>query len=97
MISTRTKSLDEWLDKKEESEGKSIMVHNVNVKYEENRVLEEFWVISGTHRVETGVFVTDKEFVSKDLDHEPSMQEIAQFLYEEKADFAHVKKKYRLK
>lgn len=87
-----------------ESEEKS-MLHNVTVKHEENKVLEEFWVIkamkkdfkSGFMNYSCGFSAQIGALIIKEqeLDHEPAPQEIAQFLSDAKADFVSVKQNYR--
>lgn len=82
------------IKKYQESEGKS-MLHNVTIKYEESKVLEEFWVMRA---VKEGKLTFDfKKTVidERKLDHEPSKSEIAQFLSDSKADFVSVVQNYR--
>lgn len=80
-----------------ESEGKS-MLHNVTVKHEENKVLEKYWLMRA---IEDGDMYgepqpTPKRVISeKELNHEPTPQEIAQFLFDAKADFVSVVQNYR--
>lgn len=73
--------------KMNESEEKS-MLHNVTVKHEENKVLESYYVMCGTSDMGT-------RKVEKELDHEPTPDEIAQFLFDSKADFVSVVQNYR--
>lgn len=93
LIQVNSNKLDFWAGKENnESEEKS-MLHNVTVKHEENKALEEFWVMRAvvsdcTKKVKA---VTDE----KELDHEPTPQEIAQFLSDGKADFVSVVQNYR--
>lgn len=77
-----------------ESEEKS-MLHNVTVKHEENKVLKEFWVMKTERTTETVPGGVRKEWKEQELDHEPTPNEIAQFLYESKADFVSVVQNYR--
>lgn len=77
-----------------ESEGKS-MLHNVTVKHEENKVLEEFLVMKAERTTETVPGGVRKEWKEQELDHEPTPQEIAQFLYESHAEFVSVVQNYR--
>lgn len=72
---------------KKESERKS-MLHNVTVKHEENKVLEKYYVMCGTS--DMGIRKIEKE-----LDHEPTPNEIAQFLSESRSDFVSVVQNYR--
>lgn len=78
-----------------ESEEKS-MLHNVTVKHEENKALEEIWIMQA---VKKAVMITalniDGVIKKKELDHEPTPQEIAQFLSDSKADFVSVVQNYR--
>lgn len=79
-----------------ESEEKS-MLHNVTVKHEENKVLERYWVMQATKKgaakIQVGYF--DEILGEKELDHEPTPDEIAQFLSDSKADFVSVVQNYR--
>lgn len=77
-----------------ESEGKT-MTHNVEVTTTENKVIEEYWVMRA---VKENVIVqgrTKQVFKEQELTHEPTPQEIAQFLSESKADFVSVEHNYR--
>lgn len=79
-----------------ENEGKS-MLHNVTVKHEENKVLEKYWLMRAIKDGDMyGQPPTPKRVISeKELDHEPTADEIAQFLSDSKADFASVVQNYR--
>lgn len=79
-----------------ESEEKS-MLHNVTVKHEEDKVLEEFWLMRTIKDGDMcGQPTTQKRVISeRELDHEPTPDEIAQFLYDSKADFVSVVQNYR--
>lgn len=88
------KYLSQEPPRKLESEGK-LMLHNVTVKHEENKVLEEFWVMRA---IKEGKLPFDfKKMVidERNLDHEPNKNEIAQFLSDSKADFVSVLQNYR--
>lgn len=78
-----------------ESEEKS-MLHNVTVKHEENKVLEKYWLMRAERTVETVPGGVRKEWKEQELDHEPTPNEIAQFLSDSKADFVSVVQNYRL-
>lgn len=90
--------------KMNESEGKP-MLHNVTVKHEENKVLEEFWVMRAMKRGSQSDFMIlqaelhigkgDLIIKEQELDHEPTQNEIAQFLSDSKADFVSVVQNYR--
>ena len=82
------------LKKNQESEEKS-MLHNVTVKHEENKVLEEFWVMKAERTTEAVAGGVRKEWKEQELDHEPTPDEIAQFLSDSKADFVSVVQNYR--
>lgn len=71
-----------------ESEEKS-MLHNVTVKVEENKVLETYWTIRGNIKGNS-LLIPYRE-----LDHEPTPEEIAQFIHRNKVDYAFVEKDYR--
>lgn len=89
LIQAGQNELDFWIGKEcKESEGKS-MLHNVTVKVEENKVLETYWTIRGN--IKGNSFLRPYH----ELDHEPTPEEIAQFIYRNKVDFAFVEKDYR--
>lgn len=79
-----------------ESEEKS-MLHNVTVKIEENKVLETYWLMRAIKDGDMyGEPPTPKRVISeKECTHEPTPQEIAQFLSDAKADFVSVVQNYR--
>ncbi len=74
------------------------MLHNVTVKIEENKVLETYWLMRA---IKDGYMYgepqpTPKRVIAeKKLDHEPTPNEIAQFLSDSKADFVSVAQNYR--
>lgn len=86
------------IKKYQESEEKS-MLHNVTVKHEENKVLEKYWLMRAIKDGDMrGQPPTSKRVISeKELDHEPTPDEIAQFLSDSKADFVSVVQNYRFK
>ena len=71
------------------------MLHNVTVKHEENKVLEEFWVMRAIKEGKLPFGFKKTVIDERKLDHEPSKNEIAQFLYESHADFVSVVQNYR--
>lgn len=106
-INILTSALDEVesnAKSENESEGKS-MLNNVTVKHEENKVLEEFWIMQAIKKdfqcdcmiTCAGIFMGkgDKLLEEKELNHEPTPDEIAQFLFDAKADFVSVAQNYR--
>lgn len=80
-----------------ESEEKS-MLHNVVVKHEESKLLEKYWLMG---EIKDGDMYgqpqpTPKRVISEqELNHEPTTDEIAQFLSESGADFVSVVQNYR--
>ena len=88
----------EW--NKFESEEKS-MLHNVTVRKAENKKLEEFWIMRAVHEIRERDSETKREKINfhviedVELGHEPTPQEIAQFLSDSKADFVSVVQNYR--
>ncbi len=82
----------EW--NKFESEEKS-MLHNVTVKHEENKVLEEFWVMRAEKKEGKYPIPYSEAVKENELDHAPTLDEIAQFLSDSKADFVSVVQNYR--
>lgn len=79
-----------------ESEEKS-MLHNVTVKQKENKVLEKYWLMRAIKDGDMyGEPTTPKRVISeKECTHEPTPNEIAQFLSDSKADFVSVVQNYR--
>lgn len=105
LIQVDSNKLDFWTGKEnKESEEKS-MLHNVTVKHEENKVLKEHCAMIA--RKEFPIFehiafnnepIPEKVIKSikmEELDHEPTPNEIAQFLSDSKADFVSVVQNYR--
>lgn len=97
-----TDNLDFWI---KESEDKT-MTHEVEITTTENKVIEEYWVIRGMRSADIAEYNINthvsKSFKNKDLineekelNHKPTLQEIAQFLSESKADFVSVEHNYR--
>lgn len=92
------------IKKYREREEKTIL-HNVTVKHEESKVLEQYWVMQAIQKdFQTDCMITcagifagkgDKLLDSKELNHKPTPNEIAQFLYESHADFVSVVQNYR--
>lgn len=85
------------IKKYRESEEKS-MLHNVTVKREENKVLEKYWLMRAIKDGDMYGYPqqTPKRVIAeKELDHEPTPNEIAQLLYESHADFVSVVQNYR--
>lgn len=80
----------------QESEEKS-MLHNVTIKYEENKTLEKYWLMRAVKDGDMyGQPPTPKRVISeKECTHEPTLDEIAQFLSDSKADFVSVMQNYR--
>lgn len=88
-----------------EREEKS-MLHNVTIKHEENKVLEWVWIMIAMRNSKLAEY-DPKTKITKDLgeesrvmdkrelDHAPTLDEIAQFLSDSKADFVSVVQKYR--
>ena len=73
------------------------MLHNVTVKHEESKVLEKYWLMRTIKDGDMyGQPPMPKRVISeKELDHEPTPNEIAQFLSDSKADFVSVVQNYR--
>lgn len=76
------------IKKYQESEEKS-MLHNVTVKVEENKVLETYWTIRGVNKSDSLL----RPY--RELDHEPTPEEIAQFIHRNKVDYAFIEEDYR--
>lgn len=88
-----------------ESEEKS-MLHNVTIKHEENKVLEWVWVMIAMRnsklaeydpktRITKDLGEESRVMDKKELSHAPTLDEIAQFLSDSKADFVSVVQNYR--
>lgn len=85
------------IKKYQEREEKS-MLHNVTVKHEENKVLEKYWFMRAIKDGDMYGYPqpTPKIVISeKECTHEPTPNEIAQFLSDSKADFVSVVQNYR--
>lgn len=82
------------IKKYQESEGKS-MLHNVTIKYEKNKTLEKYWLMRAEKKEGKYPIPYSESFKEKELDHEPTPNEIAQFLSDSKADFVSVVQNYR--
>lgn len=82
------------IKKYQESEEKS-MLHNVTVKHEENKVLEKYWIMRTEKKEGKYPIPYSESFKEQELDHEPTPNEIAQFLSDAKADFVSVVQNYR--
>ncbi len=106
LIQAGQNELDFWIKKSEnESEEKS-MLHNVTIKHEENKVLEKYWEMIAKKECEVAEFNMKtrkstpmkkqiEDIKREESDHEPTPQEIAQFLSDSKADFVSVVQNYR--
>lgn len=95
LIQVGQNKLDFWIGKEcKESEEKS-MLHNVTVKHEENKVLEEIWVMRAVKEGKLPFDFKKTVIDERKLDHEPSKNEIAQFLSDTGADFVSVVQNYR--
>lgn len=96
-INLLTSALDEVesnAKSENESEEKS-MLHNVTVKHKENKVLEEFWVMRAEKKEGKYPIPYSESVKENELDHAPTLDEIAQFLSDSKADFVSVVQNYR--
>lgn len=81
------------------------MLHSVTVKHEENKVLEKYCLIRAMKNGYRSDFMIstselqigkgDLIIKEQELDHEPTPNEIAQFLSDSKADFVSVVQNYR--
>ncbi len=71
------------------------MLHNVTVKYEESKVLEQYWVIELWRESKMPPDFKDVLVWKRIFKHEPTSNEIAQFLHESHADFVSVVQNYR--
>lgn len=97
LIQVGQNKLDFWIKKSEKESGEKSMLHNVTVKHEENKVLEKYWLMRAIKDGDMyGEPPTPKRVISeKECTHEPTPQEIAQFLSDSKADFVSVVQNYR--
>ena len=80
-----------------ESEEKP-MLHNATVKHGEDKVLEKYWLMRAIKDGDMYGYPqpTPKRVISEqELNHEPTPQEIAQFISDSKADFVSVAQNYR--
>ena len=87
----------EAINKKFQESEEKPMLHNATVKHEENKVLEKYWLLRAIKDGDMhGQPPIPKRVISEqEIDHEPTPQEIAQFLSDSKADFVSVVQNYR--
>lgn len=71
------------------------MLHNVTIKHEEGKVLEQYWVIELWRESKVPPDFKDVLVGKRIFKHEPTPNEIAQFLSDSKADFVSVVQNYR--
>ena len=74
------------------------MLHNATVKHGEDKVLEKYWLMRAIKDGDMYGYPqpTPKRVISEqELNHEPTPQEIAQFISDSKADFVSVAQNYR--
>lgn len=82
------------IKKYQESEEKS-MLHNVTVKTSERKKLEQYWVARALKNSDMPFNYTKTVVGEREFDHYPLPNEIAQFLFDSKADFVSVVQNYR--
>lgn len=94
-VNKTLEQVGEAIKKYRESEEKS-MLHNVTVKHEENKVLEQYWVMRGIKQRHDGLG-NEKKVVclEREVSQYPDLETIAQFLSDSKADFVSVVQNYR--
>lgn len=95
LIQVGQNKLDFWIGKEEKESEEKSMLHNVTVKREENKVLEQYWVMRAEKKEGKYPIPYSEAVKEKELDHEPTPNEIAQFLFDSKADFVSVVQNYR--
>ena len=98
LIQAGQNELDFWIKKSEKESEEKSMLHNVTVKHEENKVLEKYWLMRAIKDGDMYGYPqpTPKRVISeKECTHEPTPNEIAQFLSDSKADFVSVVQNYR--
>ena len=71
------------------------MLHNVTVKTSERKKLEQYWVVRALKNSDMPFNYTKTVIGERELDHEPTPDEIAQFLSDSKADFVSLVQNYR--
>lgn len=71
------------------------MLYNVTLQKTENKVLEMYYVMRAEKKGGKYPIPYSEAIKEKELDHEPSKQEIAQFLCDSKMDFVYVEQNYR--
>lgn len=71
------------------------MKHKATITTKEEKTVEEYWVMESTREVGVTTLKTIDVIDTKELDHEPSISEIAQFLLERKGIFVTVSHNYR--
>lgn len=72
------------------------MIHNVKITESKNRVIEEYWLMRGLKKTFNDCLKDVKKVIAeRESGTEPTIDEIAQFLYDSKADFVSVEHNYR--
>lgn len=101
LIQVGRSKLDFWIKKSEKESEEKSMLHNVTVRKSEKKKLEEFWIMRAVHEIREYDSETHKKKINfhviedVETDHEPTLNEIAQFLSDSKADFVSVVQNYR--
>lgn len=71
------------------------MLHNVTVKISGRKKLEQYWVARALKNSDMPFNYTKTVIGEREFDHYPTPNEIAQFLFDSKADFVSVVQNYR--
>lgn len=71
------------------------MTYSVTVGKPEKKILEEFWMMRALKNSNVPFDRSKQIIKEREMEKEPSAQEIAQFLYETGAEFVSVIKNYR--
>lgn len=93
-INNGIKQMQMELNQIKESEDNT-MHHNVTIAKEENKVIEEYWVMRAVKEDVILKGTKKQMFKERKSYKEPTIQEIAQFLSETQADFVSVERNYR--
>ena len=70
-------------------------INVITVKTSERKKLEQYWVARALNNSDMPFNYTKTVIGEREFDHYPAPNEIAQFLYESKADFVSVVQNYR--
>lgn len=94
LIEKEGKEFSFWFGSSEESE-KTTMKHKVTITTNKEKTVEEFWIMKTSRLMDVLNSKISYVHTEKELNHKPTIEEIAQFLSDSQADFVTVSHNYR--